>query len=38
MGVDFASDEGWNRGILRYNASQEYADDVYAAAQYYAEA
>ena len=38
MGVDFASDEGWTRGILRYNASQQYADDVYAAAQYYADA
>lgn len=38
MGVDFSTDDGWNRGILRYNASQQYADDVYAAAQYYAEA
>lgn len=38
MQVDFGSDDEWARGILRYNASQEYVEDVYAAAQYYADA
>jgi len=38
MRVDFASDDDWAKGILRDNASEEYVEDVYAAAQHYADA
>lgn len=37
MQVDFASDDEWSNGILRYNASDQYVEDVFSAAQHYAD-
>ncbi|MGZ4474432.1 MAG: lytic murein transglycosylase [Nocardioides sp.] len=36
-GYDLATGQGWSQAIFAYNHSQQYVDDVYAAAQSYAQ-
>ena len=36
-GDDLATGQGWSQAIFAYNHSQQYVDDVYAAAQSYAQ-